>query len=588
MKKYIYIIGTFIFLLMACQDDFLEKVPKTSLSPEGFFRTPEDLETYTNSFYDYFGSYGTRDNSTDDQTKHSESDHIKTLLTGNLSPANVGGWGGWATLRNINYFLENYTRVEADEAELNHYAGFARLMRANWYISKILDYGKAPWIDQTLNVTDTTLLYKGHDSREFVVGKIMEDLDFAVNNIKSEREGRTKVNKDVALAVMARFCLAEASWRKYHTYLGLNDANSFYEKAANAAQQIMETGEYEIWNNGNVNTSYNEFFRQESLSGNKEAVLFIEYSYEDPVREHSTFVHNYWGLSKSLVDSYLMQDGTRFTELPGADTISYKGVFVNRDPRLKQTVMHPGWQWPNESEDYTDIRVVHGGYTQQKFIHHDKVHTQWDNANDLCAYRYAEILLIYAEAKAELGTLTQEDLNQSINKIRERVGMPGLDLAEANADVDPVQEGYYPNVTGSNKGVILEIRRERRVEFACEGMRTGDMFRWHCGQTFAARQYGMYVPEFGAYDITGDGIDDIAILDSDESLIADHPNKESLAVYKVSDGQFTLSNGSSGYMQMTSDDNIPKSFVQPRYYYTPIPQSVIVQVPNLTQPIGWE
>jgi hypothetical protein len=174
--------------------------------------------------------------------------------------------------------------------------------------------------------------------------------------------------------------------------------------------------------------------------------------------------------------------------------------------------------------------------------------------------------------------------------------MPSLNLATANASVDPFLEQQYPNVSGANKGVLLEIRRERRVELAAEGLRLWDLHRWYAGRLFGQLQQGMYVPSLGAYDVTGDGEVDVAILErpGEEGPIAGLPNevKADLILYYLYDEtgtatQFYLSNGASGYIMMTADNTLGKDFVEPKYYYRPIPLSQIVLNLELKQPFDW-
>lgn len=131
---------------------------------------------------------------------------------------------------------------------------------------------------------------------------------------------------------------------------------------------------------------------------------------------------------------------------------------------------------------------------------------------DLPVIRYAEVLLMYAEAKAELGTLTQEDLDKTINVIRDRVEMPHATLAEWMSKIDPVQANRYVNVSSAQKGAVLEIRRERRIELACEGFRYDDLMRWGCGKLMEKAPEGMYVDKLGYIDITGDGQPDYALV----------------------------------------------------------------------------
>jgi hypothetical protein len=151
------------------------------------------------------------------------------------------------------------------------------------------------------------------------------------------------------------------------------------------------------------------------------------------------------------------------------------------------------------------------GYQMIKFVtepSHDKIN---GCVNPLPIFRYAEVLLNYAEAKAELGTLTQADIDRSIKLIRDRVGMPNLNLAFANANPDPYLANQYTHVTGANKGVILEIRRERRIELVMEDFRWNDLMRWKEGHLVAEQFYGEYFPGPGSFDLDGDGKTDIVI-----------------------------------------------------------------------------
>ena len=213
--------------------------------------------------------------------------------------------------------------------------------------------------------------------------------------------------------------------------------------------------------------------------------------------------------------------------------------------------------------------------------------------NDLPVYRYGEVLLICAEAKAELGTLTQEDLDISINIIRDRVDLPALNLAIANNDIDPIQAAQYPNVSGTNKGVILEIRRERRVELALEGNRLQDIHRWAVGELLAKAPQGVYISGLGAYDVTGDGIPDYAFLASknDESPIADLPadQRENLTIYYLDENAnaFYLSEGTQGFIMFATDRDNPRKWIDPQYYYRPISVQDQLLNPSLEQVFGW-
>ena len=149
------------------------------------------------------------------------------------------------------------------------------------------------------------------------------------------------------------------------------------------------------------------------------------------------------------------------------------------------------------------------GYEPIKFVSTAAHSGASKGTSDWPLFRTAEVYLNYAEAKAELGTLTKDDLLISIDRIRDRAGMKGLDMAAANANPDPFLLACYPNVTKSeNTGVILEIRRERTIELVMEGLRMWDMFRWKEGAQLVNETnpyYGIYFSGPGLYDMDGDG-----------------------------------------------------------------------------------
>ena len=200
-------------------------------------------------------------------------------------------------------------------------------------------------------------------------------------------------------------------------------------------------------------------------------------------------------------------------------------------------------------------------------------------------YRFGEVLLIYAEAKAELGTLTQDDLTISINKLRDRVGMPPLDMAKANAKPDwylSSEEYGYPNVTGANAGVILEIRRERTIELLQEGHRFEDLVRWKAGTCIDQAITGMYFPGPGEYDLTGDGKADLILYAKGS---AKPSADEGVYVYELGTDIF-LSEDTKGYMAFHKDVERTK-FNEGRDYLYPIPSGERSLNKNLTQNPGW-
>jgi susD family len=207
------------------------------------------------------------------------------------------------------------------------------------------------------------------------------------------------------------------------------------------------------------------------------------------------------------------------------------------------------------------------------------------STNDMPVYRYAEVLLILAEAKAELGTLTQADLDVTINVLRDRVGMPHLILSQANANPDPYlasAETGFPNVSGSNKGVILEIRRERGIEMVMEGVRLDDLFRWKAGKCLDQAISGMYFPGPGTYDLTGDGKADVGIYEEGKGKPAGVK-----AAYQINSDIY-LSDGTRGYFDWHKGMKSERyGFNENRDYLYPIPQDQLSVNDALVQNPGW-
>ncbi len=180
----------------------------------------------------------------------------------------------------------------------------------------------------------------------------------------------------------------------------------------------------------------------------------------------------------------------------------------NRDPRLAQTIRTPGYTRIGEicAARYRNSGLQLPVTSSSKFVSAPKWDTFSKDITDMPVFRYAEVLLNYAEAKAEKGTLTQADLDISIKPIRDRVGMPNISLEQANTKPDPYQAAQYTQITGKNLGVILEIRRERRIELVMENFfRWDDVVRWKEGQILTKQYKGMYFPGPGEYDLDRNG-----------------------------------------------------------------------------------
>lgn len=577
-------------ILGGCNDSFMDKIPETSITEEKFFNTPSDLEIYTNGMYGYIGS-----NYWDvasDNVIYNEDNYIYKKMRNEVNPDNSGTWS-WGSIRNVNFMLARADRVQGDAVDIDHYVGLARMFRAKLYYDKVFDYSDVPWYSRDLLETDTDLLFKPQDPRAQVVDSVMADLEYAVTHMK-DGTSRTRWFRNGALAIQARIALREGTFRKYHPELELNDGDRFLKIAVEACRKIMDSGEYELATApaGNID-AYEALFCSQDLGGNKEMIIYEAYS-QELGRRHGAGARFDWttGLSRDLMEDYLViEDGKTktFQEVPGYDTKSFLEVFENRDPRLRQTFMPPGFIRADNTKPHRQ-KISLGGYPQVKFSPRTSDQIPWDMAyTDLPLIRYAEVLLMYAEAKAELGELTQDDLDQTINLLRDRVGMPRASLGEWLAKIDPVQAGRYPNVGSSQKGAILEIRRERRIELACEGFRFNDLMRWGAGKLMESVPEGIYINELGLFDITGDGDPDYALVatraDAD-AIPQDIKEKYQLTVEILEGNTFQLTEGNKGYIRMIA--SVGKwNFIEPKYYYDPISTKDIVLNKNLVQNKYW-
>lgn len=584
--KYIFLLFAVLPLFNACNDDFLEKFPETSLTEKTFFNNPQDLATYINGLYSLLPvSYD--DNNSDNILYYTEGSGIESIIRGEVTPDKTASWD-WANLRKINFFLDNAVKAKGDQTEIDHYVGLGRFFRAIFYMNMVRTFGDVPWYDHALQTNEKEELYKTRDSRVLVMDKVLEDLEFAVAKVKTKTDA-TIIGKYAVEALAASFALEEGTFRKYQTGLNLGSGDKFLQKAAEWSKDIIDKGGYTLV----PMSQFASLFNDNVLASRKEVLLYKKCNKDLGVGNNTHTVSDvYWGLSQSLVNSFLNADGSRFTSLPDYDKKTYVEVFQNRDPRLSVTVVPPGTKLIDEVKPHI-VRLEFGGYPQLKFYPSRKdLAFGWNlNYTDLPIIRLAEVYLIYAEANAELGTLIQADLDLSINKLRTRASLPNLVLTTANSDIDPVLANEYNNVSGENKGIILEIRRERRVELACEGLRQRDLYRWKLGSNMIRFvQQGVYFPALGPMDLTGDGVADAAILASPQA--DDKTKYPGLILHYLVNASgklntFYLQDGTSGHIQITGYRDNKREFIEPKYYFYPIPTAEVVINTNLKQMYGW-
>lgn len=590
MKNKIFLVIAAALGLASCDLDY---TPLSKLAPETFFTTESELQAFSNQFYTILAAGG-YDECSDTQIKNALTDEMRSART---VPASGGGWS-FTDLRNYNTLIE-YSVNCKDEAVRTQYVALARFFRAYYYFEKVKRFGDYPWYDRQLG-SDDPELYKPRDSREFIMGKIIEDLDFAAANLPAKKD-LYRITKWTALTLKSRACLFEGTFRKYHagqTSLSTlpSDANGYeyyLDLAAKAAEEVMNTSGYTLYKGSTKATNYRDLFLGDPSTGDAfadEIILARDYNATLNILHNATYntIGNYGNpsMTRKLACSYLMADGTRFTERAGWETMQFGEELKNRDPRMSQTIRGVDYMRVDGTTiEAPSFASTITGYQPVKFMLGLNANADTYNKSyqDLPIYRYAEVLLNFAEAKAELGTLTQADIDKSIKLLRDRVGMPNLNMQEANANpcayLSAAETGY-PNVTGANKGVILEIRRERSIELFVEGVRYYDIIRWRNGQAFTHDILGIYIPGPGVYDLNGDGKNDVHFYEEGEK-----PTTEAGVVGRKIGSDTYFTEGNKGYVihPLSNTGN----WNEDRDYLYPLPINELQLNTALTQNPKW-
>jgi hypothetical protein len=599
MKRGFILSAIIILLGSSCADEILDVKPLDALTPDQAFASAANLEMYINSLYEMSLTfptaqriYGTPANSgynkwpftgenMSDLT--SNANYVEEYITPGAYRADLEEFWTWSELRRINYFLDNYQKSEAPEAVKRHYAGIARCVRAKFYFDKVKMFGDVPWYGSTISSDDEDQLYKARDPRTMVMDSVLADLDYAIENISDKKDHTsTTITKWVALGYKSRICLFEGTFRKYHPELGLSNTAEFWlREAVDAAQQIMNSGQYAIYNTGKPESDYHELFISDNAVST-EVMLASAYS-EALLTFHSStnFYSNVGGrylmsLIKRFINTYLNIDGTRFTDTPGYDTIFFTRECSNRDLRLSQTIRTPSYIRTDGSSPPPDGANSSTLYHPIKWSHPDPFYDNGRSVNDISLMRYAEILLNYAEAKAELGEFTASDWNNTIALLRQRAGITDTSMPTT---IDPyLKENFYNDIESV---AILEIRRERAIELILEKFRYYDLIRWKEADNMEKETDGIYVPAMNElYDLNGDGEPDISFVSSEPA----HPVPG--VYYKVIDGNgYKLSEGNKG--KLIAKPNQVKEFPDFKYF-KPIPSLELQLNSNLEQNEGWD
>lgn len=498
----------------------MNQEPQGEMSTVGAFTTVSEINMYLNMFYQ--GSVpvmgGGTVNNTAIKTQSISSTNgiafgdansdnlypnaIDTRLAGETSLSNAAELDDYKAIRNVNFLLQNITNCEDKGTDYEQCLGEAYYFRAAYYYHLLVNYGGVTWVEDQLD-PDSELMKRPRNTRTEIVDYILNDLKDAITYLKEQDNNATRrVHRDVARALKSEVALFAATWEKYHRA----ENDPFYDKtltnpdakikewlelAATVAKEVIDRNVWSIHSTGKPLTDYRDMFIDTDLSDNQEVLWWKEYNASAGIGHNVTYYAcqggGQIGVSASLVDDYLTIDGKPFTGNAKLEAKRTYGAELSpelRDPRLSQTVFMPGQQIRNDGTLYAwpplDATNYHQNTTGYSILKYEEFNTSnsaaYTTANRSQApaiqVRYADILLNYAEALAELdGANNASEIQKALHPLRVRVNMPDVDFdREYNTDAD------YP--FHNLDKYIQAVRRERRVEKALENCRLTDILRW--------------------------------------------------------------------------------------------------------------
>ena len=594
MKQLFLSIAALAFLAIGCKK--LDQVPQGTASRNAVFGSEKGLQLYVASFYNNLPAGGDVVRA-DNMADYAARTDVPSFLTPSGYTAQQGGGWSWGALRNINYFIENNTDPLVAEPTRRNYTAIARFFRALFYYDKVQRFGNVPWYGKTIDVADSAQLTKPRDTRALVMDSVLSDLNFAVENITATDATRSMITKYVALAYKSRICLFEGTFRKYHSAPGGlaeglgSTANTWLQETVSAAQKLMTEGGFKL------NTGSDISYRQLFISKQPVTTEIILSNVADATLNVLNDANWYWtsatygsrlSFIRTFVNTYLKIDGTPYTNDADYQTKTFAQEVQGRDKRLQQTIRMGNYTRVNGGAPEAAPPVFSYTYTGYQPIKWTLDDIYYDggtrNDNSISLIRYAEVLLNLAEAKAELGTLTDAEWAQTIGALRSRAGITGGLTAKPTVIDAYLQANYFPGISDP---VILEIRRERAIELAWEGLRFPDLIRWKRGELLTMPWNGFYVPATNTpMELNGDGKNDVLFY----SGTAPSPISGVTFVNvspTLSNGSVNpqrLSNGTSGEISWLN--NVTRKWEDKKYLY-PIPTGDLQINPKLGQNPGW-
>nr|WP_254562548.1 RagB/SusD family nutrient uptake outer membrane protein [Dyadobacter diqingensis] len=573
-----------------CQE--LDQVPQSTADNNAVFGSEKGLDLYSNSFYDILPTGNDIIRSDEMSDFGARSSVPDFLREGAYGPRQSTGWT-WTALRNINYFIENNNRQTVPADARKHYTALARFFRALFYFEKVKRFGDVPWINKAAAVDDPSL-FNGRDPRTMVMDSVLADLNYACENIRTTSDAtRSLITKSVAYGYKSRICLFEGTFRKYQTTYNLQStSDKWLNESISASEKVMKEGGFSLNETGGNEKSYRQIFTNNTPVTNEVMLSFIC----DPALSVYNDANWWWtsatygarlSFTRTFVNTYLNADGTPFTNKAGYQTITFADEVKGRDKRLQQTIRMGSYKRINGGKEEAAPPVFSYTYTGYQPIKWCLDDTYYDggtrNINSISIMRYAEILLNYAEAKAELNKLTDQDWASTVGALRKRAGITG-GVSAVPTVVDPyLQTNYFPGISDA---AILEVRRERATELCLEGFRFYDIVRWKRGPLMEQKWNGFYVPALNQpMDLNEDGKMDVAFVKgTPANPVAGVTYINVAETISAGANPQRLSNDTSG--EITWLNTVPRKWEEKHYLY-PIPESDRLFNTKLGQNPGW-
>ncbi len=572
----------------------LDQQPESTVDKDAIFGSEAGMKLYTNSFYDVLP--GINDIYKVDATADfSAVSSIPDYLRKGAYNARVADGWDWKQLRNINYFIVNCNNPAVDSTTRGNYIGLARFFRAYFYFEKVKRFGDVPWINRPLSIDDKDMLYAGRDKRTLVMDSIIADLDYAASHITLKTDPTaSQITKYVVYGLKSRVCLFEGTFRKYQTSYELaSTAPALLQQAVDAAATVMAEGGFSLNQAGGNASSYRQLFTSagpvvsEVMLANVSSTTLAVFNDANWYFTSATY-GNRLSFTRKFINTYLNIDGTPFTGKSGNDTLPLVKETLDRDKRLQQTIRMGSYTRTDNGKTIAAPPVFSYTYTGYMPIKFSLDDTYYDNGrtgtSSIALMRYAEILLNYAEATAELGKLSDADWAKTVGALRQRAGITGGLGAKPTVADSYLQTNYFPDITDA---ALLEIRRERGIELVLEGFRVHDLIRWKKGDLLSKSWNGMYVPALDTpMDLNGDSQYDVCFY---KTLPA--TQIKGVTYINVS----PTINGVTNPQQLSHDtygeihwlDNVEREWKDYKYLY-PIPYNDLQLNPKLGQNPGWD